>query len=125
MTRLLRLAPDEVGFVAVALRRWCAEHEHVGRVPPRAAVAVADRFGELADRSGHGLLIVATGTDTGEHHGLAGELADFGTVAEWLGCSERTVRRLVSRGELTGHRVGRLVRIPTATVVRYLEEHPR
>lgn len=42
-------------------------------------------------------------------------------VADILGVTCKTVRHLVNTGELTGVRVGRLIRIPKDKLIEYLD----
>jgi excisionase family DNA binding protein len=49
-----------------------------------------------------------------------GQLHDLDTIAGRLNISTRTVRRLVVRGELGSHRVGRLLRVSDAQYLEYL-----
>lgn len=37
--------------------------------------------------------------------------ASLADAAEYVGCSERHLRRLIARGDLTGYRLGRLIRV--------------
>ncbi|MBR0673836.1 helix-turn-helix domain-containing protein [Neoroseomonas soli] len=50
----------------------------------------------------------------------AGRLRSLGEVADYLGVSIRTVRRLIVRGELRAHRVGRSLRIQDAELAAYV-----
>jgi excisionase family DNA binding protein len=50
----------------------------------------------------------------------AGRLRSLGEVADYLGVSIRTVRRLIARGELRAHRVGRSLRIQDAELAAYV-----
>jgi excisionase family DNA binding protein len=45
-------------------------------------------------------------------------------VAAELGCSAKSVRRLISRQELVAYRVGRVIRVEAAEVERYRRGHP-
>jgi excisionase family DNA binding protein len=45
-------------------------------------------------------------------------------VAAYLDMSEKTVRRLVARGDLPSHRIGRLLRISEADLRVFLLMHP-
>lgn len=47
-------------------------------------------------------------------------LLDAAVVAERLGLSLRSVRRLIARGELPVHRLGRAVRVSEDDLVRFL-----
>jgi excisionase family DNA binding protein len=49
-------------------------------------------------------------------------LHDVATVASRLDVSEKTVRRMIDRGELPAHRVGRLLRISDGDLADYLRE---
>jgi excisionase family DNA binding protein len=49
-----------------------------------------------------------------------GQLHDLDTIARRLNISTRSVRRLVVRGELGSHRVGRLLRVSDAQYLEYL-----
>jgi excisionase family DNA binding protein len=49
-----------------------------------------------------------------------GQLHDLDTIARRLNISTRTVRRLIVRGELGSHRVGRLLRVSDAQYLEYL-----
>lgn len=50
----------------------------------------------------------------------AGRLRSLAEVADYLGVSVRTVRRLIARGELRAHRVGRSLRVQDAEVAAYV-----
>lgn len=50
----------------------------------------------------------------------AGRLRTLGEVADYLGVSIRTVRRLIGRGELRAHRVGRSLRVQDAELAAYV-----
>lgn len=50
----------------------------------------------------------------------AGRLRSLADVADYLGVSIRTVRRLIERGELQAHRVGRSLRIQDANLAAYV-----
>lgn len=50
-------------------------------------------------------------------------LLDAEAVARRLGLSLRSVRRLIARGELPVHRLGRAVRISEDDLVRFLATH--
>lgn len=43
-------------------------------------------------------------------------------VAEILGITPKTVRHLIKAGEITGIKVGRLLRIPKYRLIEYLEK---
>jgi excisionase family DNA binding protein len=47
-------------------------------------------------------------------------LLDLGTVASRLGVSLKTVRRMVERGELAVHRIGRLLRVSEMDLHSYV-----
>ena len=47
-------------------------------------------------------------------------LLDVAGIASRLGVSEKTIRRMINRGELSAHRVGRLLRIAEADLADYL-----
>lgn len=47
-------------------------------------------------------------------------LLDLDAVAKRLGVSIKTVRRIIDRGELPVHRVGRLLRISEADLAEYV-----
>ena len=49
-----------------------------------------------------------------------GQLHDLDTIAGRLNISVRTTRRLIVRGELGSHRVGRLLRVSDAQYLEYL-----
>ena len=49
-----------------------------------------------------------------------GQLHDLNTIARRLNVSTKTVRRLIVRGELQSHRVGRLLRVSDAQYLDYL-----
>jgi len=49
-----------------------------------------------------------------------GRLRSLKEVADYLDVSIRTVRRLIVRGELRAHRVGRSLRIQDAELARYV-----
>lgn len=48
-------------------------------------------------------------------------LRSIRAVAEFLGVSERTVRRLIAGGELKAHRIGGSLRISEADLRAYLD----
>jgi excisionase family DNA binding protein len=50
-----------------------------------------------------------------------GQLLDVPAVARRLDVSEKTVRRLIARGELRAHRIGRLLRISEEELGRFLD----
>lgn len=50
------------------------------------------------------------------------DLVTVDQAAEWLGCSVVTVRRLVKAGKLARVKVGRLDRIPRATLQKLQEQ---
>ena len=50
-------------------------------------------------------------------------LLTTGEVAELLRLDVYTVRRLVSRGDLVAHRIGRQLRVDVGELGRYLDEH--
>ena len=58
-------------------------------------------------------------TETPER--FASPLRDVATVARRLGISIKTVRRMIDRGELPVHRVGRLLRLSDADVDAYVQ----
>jgi excisionase family DNA binding protein len=47
-------------------------------------------------------------------------LLDLDAVATRLGVSSKTVRRLIDRGELAVHRIGRLLRVSEADLQSYV-----
>ena len=49
------------------------------------------------------------------------QLLDVPAVARRLNVSEKTVRRLIARGELRAHRIGRLLRISEEELRRFLD----
>ncbi|WP_206035726.1 helix-turn-helix domain-containing protein [Roseomonas sp. HF4] len=49
-----------------------------------------------------------------------GRLRSLADVADYLGVSIRTVRRLIARGELRAHRVGRSLRIQDVELAAYV-----
>jgi excisionase family DNA binding protein len=51
---------------------------------------------------------------------LEGRLLSVAAVAERLGVSQKTVRRMIDRGELPAHRVGKLLRIGEGSLDGYL-----
>jgi excisionase family DNA binding protein len=51
------------------------------------------------------------------------QMADVGEAATALHVSKMTVYRLVWRGDLESHRVGRSIRIPHAAITAYLAAH--
>ena len=53
--------------------------------------------------------------------GGAGMMRDIHTIADRLGVCDKTVRRLIARGELRAHRIGRQLRISEQDYIRYLE----
>jgi excisionase family DNA binding protein len=52
----------------------------------------------------------------------AGRFLTVRTVADELGVSQYTVRRLIHEGTLAGVRVGSVLRVPRASLEEYLEE---
>ena len=50
----------------------------------------------------------------------AHSLLDIPAVATWLGVSSKTVRRMIDRGELAVHRIGRLLRVSEADLHSYI-----
>jgi excisionase family DNA binding protein len=50
---------------------------------------------------------------------------DIGDVAARLGVSSKTIRRMIERGELTIHRVGRLIRISKSDFHEYVTRQRR
>lgn len=52
---------------------------------------------------------------------MAGPLLDIKQVQEKLGVSERTVFRLIDKGELTGFKVGRAWRFEESDIDSYIE----
>jgi excisionase family DNA binding protein len=50
-----------------------------------------------------------------------GQLLDVPAVARRLDVSEKTVRRLIARGELRAHRIGRLLRISEEELRRLID----
>ena len=51
------------------------------------------------------------------------QMHDVDAVAQRLGVSSKTVRRLISRGELPVHRFGKLLRISDDDITEYLQIH--
>jgi excisionase family DNA binding protein len=49
------------------------------------------------------------------------QLLNVPAVARRLDVSQKTIRRLVARGELRAHRIGRLLRISEEELDRFLE----
>jgi excisionase family DNA binding protein len=49
-----------------------------------------------------------------------GRLHDLKTIARWLDVSIKSVRRLINRGELGYHQVGRLKRVSHGQYLEYL-----
>jgi excisionase family DNA binding protein len=54
-------------------------------------------------------------------HRNHGQLLDVPAVARQLDVSEKTVRRLIARGELRAHRIGRLLRISEEELGRFID----
>lgn len=54
-----------------------------------------------------------------------GRLHDLATIAQRLNISVKTVRRLIARGELGCHQVGRLKRVSDSEYVGYLRRIKR
>ncbi len=54
-----------------------------------------------------------------------GRLYDLGTIAQRLNVSTKTVRRLIARGELGCHQVGRLKRVSDSQYMEYLKRIKR
>jgi excisionase family DNA binding protein len=52
-----------------------------------------------------------------------GQLFDVPAVARRLDISQKTVRRLIARGALRAHRIGRLLRISDEELRRFLESN--
>jgi putative molybdopterin biosynthesis protein len=50
-------------------------------------------------------------------------LHDVGEIADRLGVSDKTVRRLIKSGKLKFYRVGRQIRISEEQLKNYLTEH--
>ena len=50
-----------------------------------------------------------------------GHLLDIAAVADRLDVCQRTVRRLISRGDLRAHRIGRLLRVSQDELDRFLD----
>jgi excisionase family DNA binding protein len=48
------------------------------------------------------------------------QLKDVGSVARRLGVSTKSVRRAISAGDLTAHRLGRLLRVSDSDLEAYL-----
>ena len=48
---------------------------------------------------------------------------DVADVADILNVTDRTVRKLIKKGNLTGIKVGRLIRIPKNNLIAYLENN--
>ena len=48
------------------------------------------------------------------------QLRDVGSVARRLGVSSKSVRRAISAGDLTAHRLGRLLRVSDSDLEAYL-----
>ena len=61
------------------------------------------------------------------NHSPAGvdALNDLETIAKRLDVSVKTVRRLIARGELPHHRVGRLIRVSAQDFAAYLARSRR
>jgi excisionase family DNA binding protein len=61
---------------------------------------------------------------TAPRHALcpAGQLHDVTAVAARLDVSVKTVRRMIERGQLPAHRIGKLLRISEADLVDYLSQ---
>jgi excisionase family DNA binding protein len=51
------------------------------------------------------------------------ELRSTASTAQMLGCSTKTIRRLIERGELTPVRLGRHLRFEVTEVERYIERN--
>jgi excisionase family DNA binding protein len=54
----------------------------------------------------------------GEH----GQLLDIPAVARRLDVCDKTVRRLIARGELRAHRIGRLLRVSEEELRRFIDD---
>jgi excisionase family DNA binding protein len=48
-------------------------------------------------------------------------MRDIPTIADRLGVCDKTVRRLIARGELRAYRIGRQIRISDQDYFRFLE----
>lgn len=55
--------------------------------------------------------------------GIEETLHDVEDVARILKCSNKTVRRLIERGDLPAHRFGRLLRVSPDDLRRYIASH--
>ena len=53
-----------------------------------------------------------------------GRLLDVAAVARHLDVCEKTVRRLIARGDLRAHRIGRLLRVSEEELGRFLDSSP-
>ena len=51
------------------------------------------------------------------------QLRDVFSVARRLGVSTKSVRRAIASGDLTAHRLGRLLRVADADLEAYLARH--
>lgn len=61
---------------------------------------------------------------TRQRSGAPTRLLTVAQAAEHLKVTPRTIRRMVARGQLTGYRLGRLIRIDAGEVDRLLVEIP-
>jgi excisionase family DNA binding protein len=60
-------------------------------------------------------------TKGGRNKQLAGPLLDIKQVQEKLGVSERTIFRLIEKGDLTGFKVGRAWRFEESDIDLYID----
>ena len=54
---------------------------------------------------------------------LGEPLLSVTAVVQRLGVSEKTIRRLIARGALRVHRIGRQIRVSEADLAHFLEQH--
>lgn len=58
--------------------------------------------------------------DGPRNQGARGQLLDIPAVARRLDVCDKTVRRLIARGELRAHRIGRLLRVSEEELRRFI-----
>lgn len=60
-----------------------------------------------------------------KHHRATRDLVSIPAAAEQLGCSDRTIRRYIAAGTLTGYRIGqRMIRVDSNEVDQLLRQIP-
>ena len=104
--RLVRAAARRVSRGPAKLgRRGAAEIYAISR-PERARGAAMSRSNSPGPQRDHG------------------QLLDVPAVARRLHVSDKTVRRLIARGELHAHRIGRQLRISEEELRRFIDASP-